>query len=814
MSVSDGSLSSAAAGASVTFTNVDDAPELVTNALTLAEGETVTLDAANLSATDAEATTGAQSGALVFTVSAISGGQFEEAGAPGTPITSFTQQQLTDGQIRFVHDGGEAAPAYEVSVSDGSLSSAAAGASVTFTNVDDAPELVTNALTLEEGETVTLDAADLSATDAEATTGTEIGALVFTVSAVSGGQFEEASAAGTPITSFTQQQLLDGQIRFVHDGGEAAPAYSVTVSDGAASDGPEAATIVFTNVNDAPVAVADAGTLAEGGTLVLDLAGNDTDADDGLDLASIVIVTAPSHGTVTVNANGTVEYTHDGSESTADGFTYTIEDASGAVSNVAGVTLTVTAVNDAPALVNNALTLEEGETVTLDAADLSATDAEATTGVQSGALIFTVSVVSGGQFEEVGAPGTAITSFTQQQLTDSEIRFVHDGGEAAPAYEVSVSDGVLSDGPAGASVTFTNVDDAPELVTNALTLAEGETVTLDGTNLSATDIDTADNTLVFTVSGISGGQFEEVSGAGTPITSFTQQQLTDSEIRFVHDGGEAAPAYEVSVSDGGLSSASAGASITFTNVDDAPALVTNALTLAEGETVTLVAADLSATDAETADSALIFTVSNLSGGRFEEASAAGTPITSFTQQQLLDSEIRFVHDGGEAAPAYEVSVSDGVLNTAAAGASVTFTNVNDAPALVTNALTLAEGETVTLDAADLSATDAEATTGTEIGALVFTVSAVSGGQFEEASAAGTPITSFTQQQVSDGQIRFVHDGGRGGAGVRGERERRGAERWSDGGERDVRERQRRPGGGGGRRYARGGGHAGAGSRRQ
>ena len=418
----------------------------------------------------------------------------------------------------------------------------------------------------------------------------------------------------------------------MHDGGEAAPAYAVSVSDGVLSDGPAAASVTFANVNDAPVAVADAGTLAEGGTLVLDLAGNDTDADDGLNLASIVIVGAPSHGTVTVNANGTVEYVHDGSESTADGFTYTIEDVSGAVSNVAGVTLTVTAVNDAPALVNNVLTLEEGETVTLDAADLSATDVD----TADSTLIFTVSNLSGGQFEEAGAPGTPITSFTQQQVIDEQIRFVHDGGEAAPAYEVSVSDGALNTAAAGASVTFTNVNDAPVLVTNALTLEEGETVTLDAADLSATDAETADSTLIFTVSAVGGGQFEEASAAGTPITSFTQQQLLGGQIRFVHDGGEAAPAYEVSVSDGSLSSAAAGASVTFTNVDDAPELVTNALTLEEGETVTLVAADLSATDAETADSALIFTVSNLSGGQFEEASAAGTAITSFTQQQLTD----------------------------------------------------------------------------------------------------------------------------------------------------------------------------------
>ncbi len=48
--------------------------------------------------------------------------------------------------------------------------------------------------------------------------------------------------------------------------------------------------------NIAPVAVIDAFTVANGSTTPLNLAANDSDADDGLDLASIVIVTDPANG--------------------------------------------------------------------------------------------------------------------------------------------------------------------------------------------------------------------------------------------------------------------------------------------------------------------------------------------------------------------------------------------------------------------------------------------------------------------------------------------------------------------------------------
>ena len=78
------------------------------------------------------------------------------------------------------------------------------------------------------------------------------------------------------------------------------------------------------------------------------MALNDNDADDGLDLTSIIVTSGPSNGGVVVNPDGTVDYTHNGSETISDIFTYTIKDLSGAVSNEATVNITVTPVNDDP----------------------------------------------------------------------------------------------------------------------------------------------------------------------------------------------------------------------------------------------------------------------------------------------------------------------------------------------------------------------------------------------------------------------------------------------------------------------------------
>ncbi|MBI2366392.1 MAG: hypothetical protein HYV01_15510, partial [Deltaproteobacteria bacterium] len=123
----------------------------------------------------------------------------------------------------------------------------------------------------------------------------------------------------------------------------------------------------------------------------------------------------------------------------------------GVAAPITGVkSMTGIAVNDAPVLTGNTLTITEGGSVVLSGSELSATDVDNA----AASLTFTVSSVAGGQFELVSSPGVAITSFTQAQVGSGAVRFVHDGGAAAPSYDVTVLDGALSDGPAAATIAF------------------------------------------------------------------------------------------------------------------------------------------------------------------------------------------------------------------------------------------------------------------------------------------------------------------------------------------------------------------------
>jgi len=120
-------------------------------------------------------------------------------------------------------------------------------------------------------------------------------------------------------------------------------------------------------------------------------------------------------------------------------------------------TITVAAVNDAPVLGANALTVDQGQSVILSVANLSASDVDTAAGV----LNFAVSNVSNGQFELVGAPGVAVIAFTQAEVAAGQVVFVHDGSSSAPAYDLQVDDGALTDGPFAASVLF---NQAPPVV--------------------------------------------------------------------------------------------------------------------------------------------------------------------------------------------------------------------------------------------------------------------------------------------------------------------------------------------------------------
>ncbi len=150
------------------------------------------------------------------------------------------------------------------------------------------------------------------------------------------------------------------------DGGTAAGGSDMSAS--------QTFTIAVTAVNDAPAAVDDAFITAEDTPLNIlssGLVSNDSDIDG--DPLAAVLVSGPSHGSLKLNADGSFSYTPTANYNGADSFTYRVHDGT-ADSNLAVVSLTVTAVNDAPVAANDAYAVKQDGVLSIAAAGVLAND--------------------------------------------------------------------------------------------------------------------------------------------------------------------------------------------------------------------------------------------------------------------------------------------------------------------------------------------------------------------------------------------------------------------------------------------------------
>ncbi len=130
----------------------------------------------------------------------------------------------------------------------------------------------------------------------------------------------------------------------------------LTATDIVASFGADQSPNLFFRVdvvdaeNQPPVAANDSYSTTEDQSLTVAAPGvlaNDSDADG--DPITAVLVTGPTRGTVTLNANGSFTYTPNANANGTDTFTYNANDGQANSSTPATVTITIAAVNDVPA---------------------------------------------------------------------------------------------------------------------------------------------------------------------------------------------------------------------------------------------------------------------------------------------------------------------------------------------------------------------------------------------------------------------------------------------------------------------------------
>ncbi len=435
----------------------------------------------------------------------------------------------------------------------------------------------------------------------------------------------------------------------------------------------------------------------------------------------------------------TIQFIHDGS-SEAPAYNITVRSSGIAWTGPypANITLETLLINA------NQLVINQGQAIIFTANNLQATYQ----GKVDGSVSFLIANLEHGRFEWTTIPGQAILTFQQQNITDVMVRFVHDGTDSVPAYQVSVSQGSVSTPFQTASIDF---DANPVLLNNRLMINQGQSVELTSETLSANHPgSTDDSELRFDISAVQQGQFSWISSPQNPLTSFYQQNITVGLVQFVHDNSTLAPAYNVTVTDSRTSSLSQAADIDF---DAFPILQNNTLRIIQGEIMIIIGSSLSATHPTGDDSILWFNITDIAHGQFEWVTSSGIAIAIFQQQNITDHLVQFVHDNSTSAPAYRVVVSDGRLTTTPAWSLIDF---DLPPVLVNNQLTIGQDQTITFITENLLATH----NSTAEPDLVFIISNVNNGGFI-VSGVNQPLTgdlTFSQQQVLDQGIRFSQQG--------------------------------------------------------
>jgi VCBS repeat-containing protein len=393
-----------------------------------------------------------------------------------------------------------------------------------------------------------------------------------------------------------------------------------------------------TNINRAPMATADAYTTAEDTALTVaapGVLGNDSDPDGGQLTAALVPGSGPSHGSLTLRADGSFTYTPAANYNGSDSFTYKASDGT-LTSSPVTVNLTVTGVNDAPAASGDAYSTAEDTALTVAAPGVLGNDSDRDNDTLSAVT------VSGPSHGTLALNANGSFTYTPAANYNGSDSFTYKAG-----------DGTVESNPATVTITVTAAGDAPTAADDAYSTAEDTALTVAAPGVLANDSDPDGESLSAVVgSGPSHGTLTpEADG------SFTYTPTAD------FDGSDS---FTYRASDGDLSSSLATVNLTVTAVNDAPTAAADARTTAEDTALTVAAPGVLANDRDPDGNPLsAVLVSGPSHGTLTFNANGSFTYTPAANYNGTDS--------------FTYKASDGTLTSSPVTVALTVTAVNDAP---------------------------------------------------------------------------------------------------------------------------------------
>ncbi len=405
--VTDGSLTNTAT-VTITISPVNDVPTAADDSITTNEDTLIDIDLSGSDIDGDSLTYAIVSGVSHGTLGAISGNQIAY-----TPSADY---QGTDS--------------FTYKVNDGQVDSLMATVSATITSVNDAPTLETiGNKSIDELATLTFTA---KATDPDST------GLTYSL---------ENAPTGATINSTT------GVFAFTPTEAQGPGTYTFTVkvTDGISPDSEEIM-ITVNEVNITPVAQEGSTSTDEDTSKIITLVA--TDSDLPVNTLTYTILSAPSHGTVSLTGDQAT-YTPTANYHGTDSFTFEVKDtgpSSPIVFNLLGVdtvSVTVNSVNDAPVASDVSASTGQDNSVAID---LTGSD------VDGDSLVY--SIVSGVSHGTLGTISNKRLTYTPSS-----------GYHGTDAFTFKINDGNVDGNTATVNITI----DTPPLISSETVNAPSET---------------------------------------------------------------------------------------------------------------------------------------------------------------------------------------------------------------------------------------------------------------------------------------------------------------------------------------------------
>ncbi|MGI8978866.1 MAG: Ig-like domain-containing protein [Pirellulaceae bacterium] len=595
----------------------------------------------------------------VLTVPAPAGVLHNDSDPDGDPMTAALVTGPANGTVSLAEDGSfvytpaanfHGTDSFIYQASDGTGTGNLATVSITVSSINDKPVASNDAFSLDEDTPLSIPGPGVTGNDSDAD------GDPLTATMVSGPLHGSLSLAADGSFTYTPAENFHGV-----DG------FSYLVSDGASLSSVATVTLEVNSVNDGPIAAGDEYTTEEDTPLIVDAAlgvmGNDSDGDGDSLIASLV--SGPAHGALTLNADGSFEYTPEANFNGADSFSYVVSDGT-TESNVANVTLNVSAVNDGPLAVNDEYTIDEDTSLTLPAPGILGNDSDPE------ADPLAASLVSGPLHGTLSLNADGSLSYTPEANfngTDGFSYFVSDGSAESEVATVTINVASVEDPPLATNDEYTTNEDTPL----AIDAAAG---------LLANDSDPDSSSL--TVAMVSG----PVHGTVTLNADGSFNYTPSADFNGV-DG------FSYVVSDGTLESDVATVTLNVCAVSDAPLATDDAFATEEDTPLIVdVAGSVLANDSDAdGDSLTAELVTGPAHGALTlnaDGSFSYSPEANFSGQDV------FIY-----------TASDGSLTSNEATVTITVNPTNDAPVATADEYTVDEDSPLHVDASGILGNDSD-----------------------------------------------------------------------------------------------------------